>query len=238
MLDRLQLGELRCDVRRKDIKNVHLSVHPPTGHVTVSAPEHMKLDTIRVYVISKLDWIHSQRRKMARQDRQTPREYLERESHYLWGKRYLLSIQEEDSPPTVTLSHQKLLLTVRPGTTQAKREAILEEWYRQQLKAEIPKLINKWESRLGVSVDKFYVRRMKTKWGSCTQDKGTIRLNTELAKKPKPCLEYLVVHEMIHLIEPTHNDHFVGLMDLHLPNWRITRNVLNDLPVRHEDWRY
>ncbi|MDQ8207329.1 SprT family zinc-dependent metalloprotease [Coraliomargarita sp. SDUM461003] len=238
MLDQIKLGELTCDVLRKDIKNVHLSVHPPTGRVTVAAPEHMKLDTIRVYVISKLGWIQAQQRKMAEQDRETPREYLERESHYLWGKRYLLSIIEAERPPEITLSHQKLLLRIRPGSSQAKREAILEEWYREQLKAELPKLIKKWESRLEVEVKKFYVRRMKTKWGSCTHHRGTIRLNTELTKKPKSCLEYLVVHEMVHLLEPTHNERFVGLMDRHLPNWRHTRNVLNDLPVRHEAWRY
>ncbi|MFQ3241565.1 MAG: putative metal-dependent hydrolase [Lentimonas sp.] len=238
MLDQLQLGELTCHVERKDIKNVHLSVHPPQGRITVAAPEHMKLDTIRVYVISKLGWIKAQQRKIGKQDRETPREYLERESHYLWGKRYLLSINEEARTPSVTLSHQKLQLCIRPGTSQAKREDLLEEWYRQQLKAAIPALIEQWEARLDVSVNKFYVRRMKTKWGSCTHHRGTIRLNTELAKKPKACLEYLVVHEMVHLLEPTHNEHFVGTMDLHLPNWRHTRNILNDLPVRHEAWRY
>lgn len=238
MLDQLQLGELTCHVERKDIKNVHLSVHPPQGRITVAAPEHMKLDTIRVYVISKLGWIKAQQRKIAKQDRETPREYLERESHYLWGKRYLLSINEEERAPSVTLSHQKLQLCIRPGTSQAKREDLLEEWYREQLKAAIPALIEQWEAKLGVSVNKFYVRRMKTKWGSCTHHRGTIRLNTELAKKPKACLEYLVVHEMVHLLEPTHNERFVGYMDLHLPNWRHTRNILNDLPVRHEAWRY
>jgi predicted metal-dependent hydrolase len=238
MLDQLQLGELTCHVERKDIKNVHLSVHPPQGRITVAAPEHMKLDTIRVYVISKLGWIKAQQRKIAKQDRETPREYLERESHYLWGKRYLLSINEEERAPSVTLSHQKLQLCIRPGTSQAKREDLLEEWYREQLKAAIPALIEQWEAKLGVSVNKFYVRRMKTKWGSCTHHRGTIRLNTELAKKPKACLEYLVVHEMVHLLEPTHNERFVGTMDLQLPNWRHTRNILNDLPVRHEAWRY
>ncbi|MCH6256544.1 M48 family metallopeptidase [Puniceicoccaceae bacterium K14] len=238
MLDQLKLGELTCHVQRKGIKNVHLSVHPPSGRITVAAPEHMKLDTIRVYVISKLGWIKTQQYKMAEQDRETPREYLERESHYLWGKRYLLSIIEEKCPTKITLSHKKLLLSIRPGTSQSKRGTFIEEWYRQQLKAAIPPLIEQWEPKLNVNVDKFYVRRMKTKWGSCTPIRGSIRLNTELAKKPKICLEYLVVHEMVHLIEPTHNERFVGLMDLHLPNWRITRNVLNDLPVRHEAWRY
>lgn len=238
MEDRVEIGELSIDVERKGIKNVHLSVQPPSGRVTIAAPTHMKLDTIRVYAISKLDWIKSQQQRMRAQDRETPREYLERESLYLWGKRYLLSINEEEKPPKVLLSHNKMHLHVRPGSSQGKRQAVLEEFYRAQLKVEVPGLIKRWEPKLGVEVEKFYVQRMKTKWGSCTHNRGTIRLNTELAKKPKPCLEYLVVHEMIHLIEPTHNERFVILMDCHLPNWRVTRNVLNDLPVRHEDWRY
>ena len=238
MLDQIQLGALTLDVDRKDIKNIHLSVHPPTGRVTIAAPAHMKLDTIRVYAISKLAWITSQQRKMQMQDRETPREYLERESHYIWGKRYLLSIQEKNAPPAVSLAHKTLVLTVRPGATVEKRQAVLEAWYREELKAALPPLIEKWSPRIGVEVKKIYVRRMKTKWGSCTHHQGTIRLNTELAKKPRPCLEYLVVHEMVHLHEPTHNDRFVALMDEHLPNWRTTRNILNDLPVRHESWRY
>lgn len=238
MRDQIQLGSITCDVERKDIKNVHLSVHPPTGQVTVAAPASMKLDTIRVYVISKLSWIRSQQKKMVAQERETPREYLERESHYLWGKRYLLSITEANQRPFVSLSHQKMLLTIRPGASAEKRSAVLAEFYREHLKVEVAPLIEKWEAKLGVEVKRFYVRHMKTQWGSCTHERGTIRLNTELAKKPKACLEYLVVHEMIHLLEPTHNERFVGLMDLHLPNWRILRNILNDLPVRHEHWRY
>lgn len=238
MQDSIQLGDIALEVHRKEIKNVHLSVHPPAGHVTVAAPSHMKLDKIRVYAISKLDWIKEQQRKIRAQERETPREYLERESHYLWGKRFLLSVVEEEHPPSVELSHSNIILKVRPGASEAKRQSVLDNWYREQLKAELPKLIQRWEPKLGVEVEKFYVQRMKTKWGSCTHHRGTIRLNTELAKKPKRCLEYLVVHEMVHLIEPTHNERFVTLMDHHLANWRETRNILNDLPVRHESWRY
>jgi predicted metal-dependent hydrolase len=238
MHDQLQLGAITCDVQRKDIKNVHLSVHPPGGRVTVAAPAQMKLDTIRVYVISKLAWIKAQQDKMRAQERETPRVYVERESHYLWGKRYLLSITEANEPPSVTLSHKTLRLCVRPGADAAKCKTVMDAFYRQQLKTALPPLIETWEARLGVTVRKWYVQQMKTQWGSCTHSRGSIRLNTELAKKPRPCLEYLLVHEMVHLIEPTHNAHFVGLMDLHLPNWRITRNILNDLPVRHESWRY
>lgn len=238
MTDRIQLGDTPVEVRRKAIKNLHLSVHPPSGRVTISAPERMRLDAIRVYAISKLDWIRDQQRKLRAQDRETPREYLERESHYLWGKRYLLSVEEREAPPAVDLDHQKLRLQVRPGASPAKRRQVLDDWYRRQLKAAVPSLIETWEPRIGVEVAAFQMQRMKTKWGSCTHPKGTIRLNTELAKKPPPCLEYLVVHEMLHLIEPTHNQRFIALMDHHLPNWRITRNILNDLPVRHEDWKY
>jgi len=238
MQDRLQLGDVVLDVHRKEIKNVHLSVHPPSGHVTVAAPSHMTLDKLRIYAISKLDWIREQQRKIRAQDRETPREYRELESHYLWGKRYLLSVVEKNGSPTVELSHSKMVLEVRPGADATKRQEVLDRWYREQLKAEMPRLIERWEPKLNVKVRAFYVQRMKTKWGSCTPHRGTIRLNTELAKKPKRCLEYLVVHEMVHLIEPTHNERFVALMDHHLPNWRETRNVLNDLPVRHESWRY
>lgn len=238
MKDHIQIGDITIDVERKTIKNLHLSVHPPTGSVTISAPDRMQLDTIRVYAVSKLDWIKNQQRKLREQNRETPREYLERESHYLWGKRYLLSVREVDSPPSVKLDHARMILAVRPGTGIEKRQKILERFYRTQLKEKIPELIRHWEPRIGVKVAGFYVQRMKTKWGSCTCQKGTIRLNTELAKKPLSCLEYLIVHEMVHLIEPTHNQRFIALMDHHLPNWRLTRNVLNDLPVRHENWKY
>jgi predicted metal-dependent hydrolase len=238
MRTQVQLGEMAVDVVRKDIKNVHLSVHPPTGRVTIAAPARLSLDTIRVFAISKLGWIRDQQRKLNAQDRETPREYLDRESHYLWGERYLLKIIETDGPAAVELSHRKLIFRTRPGWNQAKKQELLDAWYREELKAAAPALIAKWEAVMGVSVARFFVQRMKTKWGSCNPGARTIRLNTDLAKKPRECLEYLVVHELVHLLEPTHNARFVTLMNRYLPKWKTHRASLNRLPVRHEQWEY
>ena len=234
----IQLGDMIVDVAFKDIKNVHLSVYPPMGKVRISAPARMKLDTIRLYAISKLDWIKQQQRKLREQDRETPREYLDRESHYLWGKRYLLVVTEKESSPAVELKHRKMLLRVRPGSDEGLRHEILAEWYRNQLKEKVVPLIAKWEPLIGVKVQGILVRRMKTKWGSCSPGHSTIRLNTDLAKKPPECLEYITVHEMVHLLEPTHNRRFVSLMDQFMPKWQHYRQVLNRLPVRHEQWAY
>ena len=234
----VKLGDMNVDVVLKDIKNVHLSVHPPTGRVTISAPARMGLDTIRVFAISKLGWIRQQQRKLQEQERETPREYLDRESHYVWGKRYLLKIVEAEQPPSVSLSHSRMVLQVRPGTSPSKRQEILEDWYRELVKQAAPPLIAKWELLLGVSSSRLFVQRMKTKWGSCSPGARNIRLNTDLAKKPRECLEYLVVHELIHLLEPTHNARFVTLMNQFMPKWPCCRQTLNRLPVRHESWAY
>lgn len=234
----IRLGDIAVDVVLKDIKNVHLSVYPPTGKVRISAPRRMSLDTIRVFAISKLSWIKDQQNKIRRQERETPREYVSRESHYVWGHRYLLQVSESDEAPAVELSHGRMLLRLRPGTADDKKQAIVEQWYREQLKAAVPELIAKWEPVLGVHIERFFVQRMKTKWGSCTPARASIRLNTELAKKPKQCLEYVVLHEMIHLLEPTHSARFVALMDRFMPQWSLRRRQLNELPVRHEDWSY
>ena len=238
MQTQVQLGGIAVDVVRKDIRNVHLSVHPPTGRVRIAAPERMSLDTVRVFVISKLNWIRQQQHKLLEQERETPREYLNRESHYVWGRRYLLAVIEEDQPPSVELSHSRIVLRVRLETTREKKQAILEEWYRKQVKNEVPSLITKWERLMGVKVRRLFVQRMKTKWGSCNHRACTIRLNTDLAKKPRPCLEYIVVHEMTHLLERTHNERFIALMRRFMPKWKNYREMLNSLPVRHESWSY
>jgi Predicted metal-dependent hydrolase len=238
MESRFNLGGIVVNVRLKDIKNVHLSVHPPTGAVRISAPKRMSIDTIRVFAISKLDWIKQQQRKLRAQERETPREYVERESHYVWGKRYLLTIRERDEPPSVELKHRQMLLRVRPGTDERKRSAIVEVWYREQVKSAVHPLIARWERLIGVKVERCFVQRMKTKWGSCNHVSRTIRLNTELAKKPAECLEYIVVHELMHLLEATHNARFVALMDRLMPKWQFHRQTLNRLPVRQETWNY
>jgi predicted metal-dependent hydrolase len=238
MATQLQLGGIAVDVLLKDIKNVHLSVHPPTGRVRISAPARMSLDLIRVFAISKLNWIKQQQKKLREQERETPREYLERESHFVWGKRYLLSVTERDRAPAVELKHSRMILTARAGMDEAAKEVIVAQWYRDQVKAVVADLVAKWESILAVNVNRVFVQQMKTKWGSCNPRAGTIRLNTELAKKPKECLEYIVVHEMVHLLEPTHNARFVALMDQFVPRWKFLRQRLNRLPVRHADWDY
>jgi len=238
MTKTIQLGEITVDVVQKDIKNVHLSVYPPTGRVRISAPSHMSMDTIRVFAISKLDWIRKQQAALQAQDRETPRDFLDRESHYVWGERYLLNVIESDQAPSVILKGNKMVLQIRPQTDPAKRQKIIENWYRAQLKAEVPTLIAKWEPLMDVTVDRFYVQRMKTRWGSCSPERRSIRLNTDLARKPRECLEYLVVHEMAHLLEPTHSARFIARMDQFMPNWRHRRDQLNQLPVRHEKWLY
>lgn len=238
MTTQLQLGDIAVDVVLKDIKNVHLSVYPPGGKLRISAPLRMSLNTIRVYAISKLGWIKSQQKKLREQERETQREYLDRESHYVWGKRYLLKVIEQDASPDVELKHDKLLLQIRPQSSRAQKNAVLESWYRKTLKEAVEPLIAKWEPLMGVKIARFFVQRMKTKWGGCSPGARNIRLNTELAKKPPECLEYIVVHEMVHLLEPTHNSRFIASMDQFMPKWRFYREELNRLPVRHEKWGY
>ena len=232
----IQLGDIVIAVNRKAVKHVHLSVHPPLGHVTLVAPTATRLEVARAYAISKLGWIRDQQAKLLAQRRETPRQFIERETHYLWGRRYLLSIAEKDAKPAVTRDHRRIKLTVRPGSTPARRAAVMDAWHRTLLHQAVPALIDKWEAKLGVKVGGYYLQRMKTRWGSCNHRAGNIRLNTELAKKPRDLLEYVVVHEMLHLVEPTHNACFVALLQQHYPTWREARAELNDLPLAAESW--
>jgi len=215
-----------------------LSVHPPAGRVRIAAPRHLSDDAIRSFAIGKLRWIRRQQARLQEQERETPREFLDRESHFVWGRRLLLRIVEADGVQRVELSPRHLTLHVRPRTPASKRAQLLDEWYRAQIRAALPPLISRWASVMGVTVGRVFVQRMKTKWGSCNRNATTIRVNTELARKPTECLEYLVVHELAHLLEPTHNARFVALMDQYLPAWHSVRQTLNRLPVRHENWDY
>lgn len=236
MTEVIQLGELTIEVTRKAVKNVHLSVHPPAGHVTLVAPLSTRLEVARSYAISKLGWIRAQQASLHAQARETPRQYVERESHYLWGRRYLLSVEELEAKPQVKLDHRRITLVVRPGSSPEEREAVVRDWHRALLHRTIPALIEKWQPVLGVSVSAYFLQRMKTKWGGCNHRTGTIRLNTELVKKPKDLLEYVLVHEMLHLIEPTHSSRFIDLLDKHYPTWRDARAELNELPLAAESW--
>ena len=237
-MQEIQLGDITVEVTQKDIKNVHLSVYPPFGQVKIAAPERMDLDTIRIYAISKLTWIRKQQAKIKSQKREAPREYLTKESHYYFGKRYLLKVIEHNASPIVKLKHNTIELYIRPETSTEKRKEILEEWYRAQLKVKIPELILKWETVMAVKVNDFGIKKMKTKWGTCNIEAKRVWLNLELAKKPVSCLEYIIIHEMTHLLERNHNTRFVALMNSFLPNWKEVKEELNRLPVSHTEWGY
>lgn len=237
-MTQIKLGDIIIDIVQKDIKNLHLSVYPPAGNVKIAAPSRMSMDTIRIYALSKIGWIRKQQAKFTNQQRSAPKEYINRESHYYLGKRYLLRIVHEDCPPSVTLNRNTIILTVRPEADMAKRMQVLEQWYRDRLKEQVRTLINKWEKKMDVKVLEFGVKKMKTKWGTCNASAQRIWLNLELAKKPPLCLEYIVVHEMVHLLERNHNDRFTNYMDNFLPEWRHYREELNRLPISHVDWGY
>lgn len=242
----LHLGDLTIAIQHKPIKNLHLSVNPPAGHIRISAPLNTTPDTIRLFAIAKLPWITQQQRKLQAQARQAPRQYIPRESHYLWGQRYLLEICEtpacktlackNTAKPRVEITPRKLRLHLPPNSTQLQRQALLERTYRQQLKQAIPPLIAKWERLMGVNITGFTIRKMKTKWGSCSPNLRTIRLNLALAQKPREYLEYVLIHEMTHLLEPTHNKRFISLLDQFMPQWRCYRDELNRLPLSHQPW--
>jgi len=237
-MEQLKLGNITIDVVQKNIKNIHLSVYPPAGRVRISAPNRMDLATIRVFAISKLSWIKKQQTRLRNQKREAPREFLNKESHYFKGKRYLLKVTERIAAPRVVLKHSMIELHVRPGTNVEKRKTLLDEWYRQQLKELVPILIEKWEKKMNVQVKEFGIKKMKTKWGTCNRQAKRIWLNLELAKKPIECLEYIVVHEMAHLLEKNHNDRFISLMSEFMPKWRFYKDELNRLPVSHANWYY
>ena len=233
----IELGDISISVTRKDIKNVHLSVHPPEGRVTLVAPTSTRFEVARAYAISRLGWIREQQSKLEAQAREAPRQFVERESHYVWGRRYLMVVNHQDAKPSVVLDHKRITLAVRPGSDAHKRAEVMHEWQRRQLHAVVPVLIKKWERKLKVKVAGYYLQRMKTKWGSCNHQAGNIRLNTELVKKPKDLLEYVIVHEMVHLIEPTHNERFISILGEQFPTWREARAELNELPLAAEVWK-
>jgi predicted metal-dependent hydrolase len=237
MTETIRLGDVIIAVTRKTIKNVHLSVHPPEGRVTLVVPSGTRLEVARAFAISKLGWIRDQQAKLLSQSRETNRKFIERESHYLWGRRYLLTIVEQDTKPFVSLDHKRMTLNVRTGSDQAKRAEVIHGWHKSLLHEVVPSLISKWEPKLKVKVDGYFLQRMKTKWGSCNHEAGHIRLNTELVKKPKDLLEYVIVHEMVHLREPRHSDRFMSLLDKHYPTWREARAELNELPLSAEAWK-
>ena len=236
---RIDIRGIPVEIVRKGIKNLHIGVYPPSGRVRVAAPLWLDDDAVRLAVISRLGWIHRKRAEFAQQDRQSQREFVTGESHYFRGRRYRLDVIEYDGPPAVRLlSNTKMALRVRPGTDRDAKEAVLERWYRRQLRDQLSEMCVKWEQKVGVKVDEVRIKKMKTLWGSCNIEAKRIWLNLELAKKPISCLELVLVHEMVHLIERRHNERFRKLMDRFMPQWRVYRDELNQQPLAHEDWAY
>lgn len=232
----LSVGGIEVEVVRKDIKNLHLSVRPPDGHVRVSVPRYMDDEAVRLALVSRLGWIRKKRRLFQESTRQTEREVVSGETHYFRGKRYRLVVEEHEAPPGLRASGEFLHMNVRPGTGREGREKALNDWYRQHVKDEIPALVAKWEAVMGVSVAEWGVKRMKTRWGSCNTGARRIWLNSELAKKPPACLEYVLVHEMTHLLERGHGDGFKSLIGRFLPSWRLRQAELESYPLAQEDW--
>lgn len=237
-MQQIQLSNLPIDVIQKDIKHIHLSVYPPIGRVRISAPLRMDLETIRVFAISKLGWIKKQQQKLLSQEREVPREFLTQESHYYLGKRYLIKVIEYNAVPKVILKHNSIELYVRPDTSREKKRAVLDEWYRQKLKEIVPEYIAYWKKKMRLEDIEYVIKKMKTKWGTCNREAKRIWLNLELAKKQKACIEYIIVHEMVHLLERHHNERFIAYMDNYLPKWRFCKEELNKSPLRHENWSY
>ena len=236
---RIEVFGLQVDVIRKDIKNLHLAVYPPAGRVRVAVPLRVSNEAVRLAVISKLGWIKRQQSRFVGQERQSQREFVTGESHNFQGRRYRLNVVVKDAPAKVILrNNRRIDLYVRPGSEVFQRESIFLQWYRQQLKISIPSLIEKWQAVVGVQVATWGVKRMKTHWGTCNVEARRIWLNLELAKKPVQCLEYIIVHEMVHLLERHHGERFAGLMDQFMPQWRLYREKLNHSALGHEIWKY
>lgn len=232
----LTVAGIGVDVVYKDIKNLHISVYPPVGRVRVAAPSDTSEDKIRLAIVQRLPWIKRQREQLQLAERQTKREMVSGETHYVWGQRYRLDVSHTSGNHHVEVKGQTLWVVAPADSSPDDRRATLDRWYRRELRAAVPALLAKWEPIIGAKAEKIVVRRMKTKWGTCKADSNTIWLNPELGKKNPRCLEYIVVHELTHLHERTHNERFVALMDEYLPDWRVRRDELNEAPLAEEEW--
>jgi predicted metal-dependent hydrolase len=232
----LTVSGINVDVVYKDIKNLHIGVYPPVGRVRVAAPQRLDDDQVRLALVQRLPWINRQRKRLQAAERQSLREMITGESHYVWGRRYRLKVLQRPGRSHVELDGGRLVLYVPEDSSTEQRRELLNGWYREQLRAAVPDIIAKWEPKMGVNVPRWTIRRMKTKWGSCNRETGHIWCNVELAKKHPEAVEYVVVHEMAHLLERGHGKRFIKLMDGFMPDWRARRDQLNGAPLAHEKW--
>ena len=238
-MDQITIGNISIDVVKKDIKNLHLGVYPPNGRVRIASPLKVDDEAVRLFAISKMAWIKKQQLKFETQQRQSERQFVSGESHYYKGRRYLLNVIYHNAAPKIIIRNKTYIdLYVRDGSTIEQREKVMAEWYRRQLKEQMPAMIDKWQKIIGVQLNNWGIKKMKTKWGTCTIASSRIWLNLELAKKSEHCLEYIIAHEMVHLLERKHNDRFVEYMDKFMPKWRIYKDELNSSMLSHENWSY
>ncbi len=231
-----QIRGLPVEVSRKPIKHLHLGVYPPDGHVRISVPIGLSEPAVRVAVIDKLAWIRCQQARFREQARESVREVVSGETHWYMGQRYRLSVIETRGRIGIRLAGRKMELRCRPGSSRERRAEILDEWYRGRLRELLPPLLDVWAQRIGVEVAGSQLKRMKTKWASCSTTRRRLWFNVELAKKPERCLEYIVVHELIHLVDRHHGPRFVALMDHYLPKWQSLRKELGQLPLGGGWW--
>lgn len=238
-MHQIEVANIEIDVVRKDIKNLHLAVYPPNGRVRIASPLRIDDEAVRLFAISKLSWIKKHQAKFLQQEREKKREFVNGESHYFQGRRYLLNLVPTTGNSKVKIRNgSQLDLYVKKEVFTEQKEKVMNNWYRKELKKLIPDLITKWEQKLGVQVSNWGVKKMRTKWGTCNIEARRIWINLELAKKSKNCLEYIIVHEMVHLLERYHNDRFISHMNHFLPHWRLLRDELNKAPLSHLDWEY
>lgn len=230
----IQVLDLTIDVVKKDIKNMHLAVYPPTGRIRIATPKDLNDEAIRLFAISKIRWIKKHQKNFYEQLREAPREYITGESHYFDGKRYLLKVIERYGKHELKIKNKTYIeLYVSPKATIAAKEKVFNEWYRDHLKEIVPEIIKIWEEKTSLNCGHWDIKKMRTKWGSCNIEKRKILLNLELAKKPRHCLEYVIVHELMHFFERNHNDNFRSLLDKFMPNWKTYKRELDDLPVAY-----
>ncbi|KWV91744.1 M48 family metallopeptidase [Erythrobacter sp. YT30] len=233
----LQIGDLEVELDRKQIKNLHLGVYPPNGRVRIAAPPTVSEDAVRVAVVSRLGWIKRHMRAFQEQSRQSERLYVSGETHYHLGQQYRLKLIESGGASCVSIASQEWIeLRVPTGSDRDFKERAFQRWQRNELRQRTADLVSVWACKLEIAAPELSIKKMKTKWGSCSSTGYRIWLNLELIKKPPECLSYIVLHEMAHLIEPNHGDRFVALLNRHMPNWRSQRDRLNSLPLRSEQW--
>lgn len=237
-MQQITVSNIKIDVEKKAIKNLHLGVYPPNGRVRIAAPANVNDESIRLFAISKLSWIKKQQRSFAAQERETEREFISGESHYFIGKRYLMNIIITTGKAKVLVRHRHIDLYVKANSSNKHRATVIAKFYRDYLNEQIPGLIEKWEPKMKVKINEYGIRHMKTKWGTCNIQAKRIWVNLELAKKSLSCLEYIIVHEMVHLLERHHNDNFIAYMNQFLPQWKALKGELNKSPVSHSDWNY